>query len=61
MSEARHQLDVALAGVLRAQGGGNRSDANLINIRSPANGVVLRRFRESESVGAGWGASGGDR
>jgi HlyD family secretion protein len=50
---ARYQLDVARAKLLRGAESGNPhadADSNPVPLRSPVNGVVLRRLRESEAV-----------
>jgi HlyD family secretion protein len=43
---AEHELEVAQAGLLQTRGGGSAA----IELRSPIEGVVLRRLRESEAV-----------
>jgi len=50
---AEHELDVARA-ALTATSEGRRADGSPVTLRAPIDGVVLRRFRESEAVvGAG--------
>jgi len=50
---AEHELDVARA-ALTATSQGQSADGSPVTLRAPIDGVVLRRFRESESVvGAG--------
>ena len=44
---AEHQVEVARAGLLQASGSGSRTT---IELRSPVDGVVLRRLQESETV-----------
>jgi HlyD family secretion protein len=63
VQNAEHELEVARAGLLQgyattadgagtqpASTGPSRSAGNTITLRSPINGVVLRRLRESEAV-----------
>jgi HlyD family secretion protein len=45
---ASHQLEAARAGLL--QGGGESVRGRAIEVRAPVDGVVLKRFRESESI-----------
>jgi HlyD family secretion protein len=45
---ASHQLEAARAGLL--QGSGQSARGRAIDARAPVDGVVLKRFRESESV-----------
>ncbi len=45
---ASHQLEAARAGLLQGAGDGARGRA--IEVRAPVDGVVLKRFRESESI-----------
>jgi HlyD family secretion protein len=47
VTTSEHELEVARAGVLQARGSGAGA---AIALRSPIDGVVLRRLRESESV-----------
>jgi HlyD family secretion protein len=44
---AQHQVEVARAGLLQASGSSGRTT---IEVRSPIDGVVLRRLQESETV-----------
>jgi HlyD family secretion protein len=46
---AEYQLEVARASLVQVQGGGGDGDGAIV-LRSPIDGVVLRRLRESESV-----------
>jgi HlyD family secretion protein len=48
VSNARYELEVAQASLLQAQGGGSGGQA--ITLRSPIDGVVLQRLRESEAI-----------
>ena len=43
---AEHQLELARASLLQSRGGG----ATVMSLRSPVNGVILRRLQESETV-----------
>ncbi len=45
---ASHQLEAARAGLL--QGSGDTATGRAIEVRAPVDGVVLKRFRESESI-----------
>jgi HlyD family secretion protein len=46
---AEYQRDVARAGLLQSQGQG-RHGATAVSLRSPVDGVLLRRLQESETV-----------
>jgi HlyD family secretion protein len=46
---AEYQRDVARAGLLQSQGQG-RQGATAVSLRSPVDGVLLRRLQESETV-----------
>ena len=48
VSNARYELEVAQASLLQARGGSG--DGQTITLRSPIDGVVLRRLRESEAI-----------
>ena len=48
VSNARYELEVAQASLLQARGGGGAGQT--ITLRSPIDGVVLRRLRESEAI-----------
>jgi HlyD family secretion protein len=47
VSNARYELEVAQASLLQAQGAGG---GQTITLRSPIDGVVLQRLRESEAI-----------
>jgi HlyD family secretion protein len=48
VSNAKYELEVAQASLMQARSGGG--DAQTITLRSPIDGVVLQRLRESEAI-----------
>lgn len=47
---ARHELEAARAALLSADAAARRGPADILSLRSPITGVVLRRLRESKTV-----------
>lgn len=48
---AKHQLEAARARLMRsADGGSQHASASVFQLRSPVDGVVLRRLRQSEAI-----------